>query len=136
MTTAKKLGIWMDHSTAHTMEFTAGSITTKTLELKPNEPEKEYGLGRNEKMVHNKEHHQQLEFYKKLAELIKNYEEVVLFGPTDAKVELFHILGNDRHFDTIKIKFRQADKMTENQRHALFFEALIIKQKKFFSKGT
>ena len=49
---------------------------------------------------------------------VKNYDEVILFGPTDAKVELFNILKADQHFDKIKIDIKQADKMTENQQHA------------------
>ena len=43
--------------------------------------------------MHNKEQHEQSDYYKKLGETIKNYTEVLLFGPTDAKVELF-IVGS------------------------------------------
>ena len=76
--------------------------------------------------MHNKEQHQQSDYYKQLGEIIKNYTEVILFGPTDAKVELFNILKADHHFAKIKIEFQQADKMTENQQHAFV--------KEYFSK--
>jgi hypothetical protein len=42
----------------------------------------------------------------------------LLFGPTDAKVELLNILKADLSFSKIKIETMQSDKMTENQEHA------------------
>ena len=69
-------------------------------------------------MNHNKEQHQQSAYYKKLGEAIKRYDEVVLFGPTNAKVELRNHLKKDHHFDKIKIEVESADKMTEHQEHA------------------
>jgi hypothetical protein len=118
MTTARNLGIWMDHSNAHLMEYTIDPIETKTIASKFTHEAKEQGLEKSEKLMHNKEQHQQLEYYKKLAEAIMNYEEVILFGPTDAKLELFNLLKADHRYAKIKIVTRQADKMTENQQHA------------------
>lgn len=122
MTTAKNIGIWMDHSSAHLMEFTTNPIETKTIESKFTHEEKEHSLGKSEILMHNKEQHQQSEYYKKLGETIRNYEEVILFGPTDAKVELFNILRADHRFEKIKIEIKQTDKMTENQQHAFVRE--------------
>lgn len=122
MTTAKNLGIWMDHSSAHLMEFTSDPIETKTIESKFTHQAKEESLSKSENLMHNKEQHQQSEYYKKLGEIIKNYEGVILFGPTDAKVELFNTLRADHHFEKIKIEVKQADKMTENQQHAFVRE--------------
>jgi hypothetical protein len=68
--------------------------------------------------MHNKEQHQQSEYYKKIGEIIKDYKEVILFGPTEAKTELFNILKADHLFENIKIEIKQTDKMTENQQHA------------------
>ncbi len=117
MTTAKNLGIWMDHSSAHLMEFT-DTIETKTIDSKFTHEAKEQSLDKSENLMHNKEQHQQSEYYKKLGEIIKNYEDVILFGPTDAKVELFNILRADHLFAKIKIEVKQTDKMTEHQQHA------------------
>ena len=115
---AKKLGIWMDHSNAHLIEITADSIETKNIESKFTHQAKEQSLGRSENLMHNKEQHQQSEYYKNLGEVIKNYNEVILFGPTDAKVELLNLLRTDHRFAGIKIEVEQADKMTDNQQHA------------------
>jgi hypothetical protein len=125
MTTARYLGIWMDHSSAHLMEFSIDSIETKTVESKFTHEAKENSLNKSEQLMHNKEQHQQAEYYRKLGEIIRNYEAVILFGPTDAKVELFNILKDDHHFAKTKIEVKQTDKMTENQQHAFVREYFL-----------
>ena len=122
MKTEKNIGIWMDHSSAHLMEFTADPITTTTIESDFTHHVKEESLSKSENLMHNKEQHQQSDYYKKIGEVIKNYKEVILFGPTNAKAELFNILKADHHFENIKIEVKQADKMTENQEHAFVRE--------------
>ena len=122
MTKAKNLGIWMDHASAHLMEFTTDLIETKTITSKFTHEAKEHSLSKGENLMHNKEQHQQSEYYKELGNAIKNYEDVILFGPTDAKVELFNVLRADHRFVKTKIEIKQADKMTENQQHAFVRE--------------
>ncbi len=112
----------MDHSNAHLMEFTIDPIETNTIASKFTHQEKEQSLGKSENLMQNKEQHQQSDYYKKLGEAIKDYEHVVLFGPTDAKVELLNVLRTDHRFEKIKIEVKQADKMTDNQQHAFVRE--------------
>ncbi|MES2397968.1 MAG: hypothetical protein V4549_18290 [Bacteroidota bacterium] len=121
-TTKKSLGIWMDHSNAHLMEFTTDPIETKIISSKFTHAEKENSLGKSENVMHNKEQHHQAEYFKTLGEVIKDYEKVILFGPTDAKVELFNVLKTDHRFAKTKIEVKQSDKMTENQKHAFVRE--------------
>lgn len=118
MTVAKKLGIWMNHSSAHLMELTSDSINTTIIESKFTQQVKGDVFSKGESHMHNKEQREQSEYYKQLGEAIKNYQSVILFGPTDAKTELLNVLKEDHHFDKIKIEIKQADKMTENQEHA------------------
>ena len=64
---------------------------------------------------------------KVLEEIILSYTNVILFGPTDAKTELYNLIKNNRQFENIKIATLPADKMTENQQHAFvkeYFETL------------
>lgn len=112
------LGIWMDHSTAHLMEYTRDSMETESVESTFTHQDREETLNRSESVMHNKEQQKQRLYYKELGEIIKKYDEVILFGPTDAKVELFNILKEDHHFDKINIGVEDADKMSENQQHA------------------
>jgi len=93
-------------------------IETKIVESKFSHQEKEFTLSKSENLMHNKEQQEQSKYYKELGEVIKNYGEVVLFGPTNAKLELFNILRADLAFSDIDIEIQQADKMTENQQHA------------------
>jgi stalled ribosome rescue protein Dom34 len=122
MSTAKNLGIWMDHADAHLMEFTTDPIETKTIESEFTHEVKEQSLGKGEHLMHNKEQHEESAYYKELGNIIKNYESVILFGPTEAKTELYNVLKADRHFEKIKITVLPAGKMTENQQHAFVRE--------------
>ncbi len=122
MTTANCLGIWMDHQNANLMEFTADPIRTKTIDSKFTHEAKEQTLAKGESLMHNKEQHEQADYYKQLGATIRNYNEVLLFGPTDAKVELLNTLKADHRFANIKIKIKETDKMTDNQQHAFVRE--------------
>lgn len=126
MKNTEKLGIWMDHSNAHILHSLVDTIETKTISSKFTHIEKEHSLSKSENLMHHKEQHQQHEYYKEIGDVIKNYNEVIVFGPTDAKVELVNFLKKDHHFDNIKIEVKNADKMTENQEHAFVKEHFKI----------
>lgn len=117
MKTGKKLGIWMDHAQAHVMEF-ADPIITKTITSDSTHEEREFTLQKGESFMQRKNQQQLREYYESLAEVIKRYDEVLIFGPTNARVELVNILEADLHFSNIKIESKASDKMTENQEHA------------------
>ena len=123
---AKKLGIWLDHHNAHIIEFTTDPMETTLLESKFTHDAKEQSLGKGENNMHNKEQHQQAEYYKSLAAVMRKYEEVLLFGPTHAKNELANSIKADHLFDKIKISVEHADKMTDNQLHA-FVRSYFLK---------
>jgi hypothetical protein len=118
MTTEKYLGIWMDHSHAYLTEFTPGAAVTKTITSKFTHLQKEQSLKKSEHLAHQKEKHQHSEYYKEIGKTIRQYARVLLFGPTDAKVELYNSLKTDHLFDPIQIEVKQADKMTEKEQHA------------------
>lgn len=119
---AKKLGIWIDYQNAHLMEFTTDPIETKTIESKFSHHAIELGLHQEEGHLHIKEQYQQAGYYKSIGERIRNYESVIVFGPTDAKTELLNLLTADHRFAKIKIDVTQTDKMTESQQHAFVKE--------------
>ena len=68
--------------------------------------------------MQRKNQQQEAAYYKTIAVSIRDYDEGLLFGPTDAKAELVNILKADLSFSKIKIETEQADKMTENQEQA------------------
>ena len=122
METKKKLGIWMDHSIAYLMEFTTSAFEIKTIESEFKEQKKIQKSSKSDTLIHNKEHQKIFSYYKKISEIIKDYKKVILFGPTNAKVELFDFLSEDDRFIKIKFEIKNTDKMTKTQ-------------KKFFCNG-
>jgi hypothetical protein len=114
MNNIKQLGIWMDHSNAHLMELTNGIIMHTVISELTNH-ETEFNFYKGEKLIHKKEQHLQLSYYKKIGDIIKKYQDVVLFGPTDAKNELLNLIKTDHLFEGIKIEVKNSDKMTEDQ---------------------
>jgi hypothetical protein len=114
MNNIRKLGIWMDHSNAYLMELTNDIIVQRLVSELAN-PDTEFNFYKGEKLTHKKEQHLQLSYYKKIGEIIKKYQDVILFGPTDAKNELLNQIKTDHLFEDIKIKVKNSDKMTEDQ---------------------
>jgi hypothetical protein len=98
----------MDHSNAHLMEFTTEPLTTMIISSRFTRREKQQ--------------HEPAAYYKKIGEAIINYQDVLLFGPTSAKTELYNMLKADHHFEKIRIETKEADKMTQNEQHAFVRE--------------
>jgi predicted Zn-ribbon and HTH transcriptional regulator len=125
MKNTKRLGIWMDHSTANLIEITDDNTETTEVEAQVGEQDEPLNA-RDETMIQNKDQNELADFYKRISEVIKGYDEVLLFGPTHAKDELNNILKDDRHFDEVKIEIKSADNMTENQQQAFVKEHFDI----------
>jgi hypothetical protein len=111
----KQAGIWMDHSNAFLLELADDKIETNRVISELSNPDAEFNFYKGEKLIHKKEQHLQLSYYRKLGEVIKKYQEVVLFGPTDAKNELLNLIKTDHLFEDIKIEVINSGKMTESQ---------------------
>ena len=122
MKNIKKLGIWMDHSVAYLLEIKDDKIETNKVVSELSDPQTEFNFYKGEKLINKKERHLQLKYYNKLGEIIRNYQEVVLFGPTDAKSELLNLLRTDHLFEDIKTEVINSGKMTESQMHTFVRE--------------
>ena len=111
------MGIWMDHFNAYLLESTNGLIIERIIGSEFTEQEKESSLDKGEKFMNHKEHQMQQKYYKRLSDSIKDFDEILLFGPTEAKSELFNLLKADHFFDEKKIELKNADKMTAGEMH-------------------
>jgi hypothetical protein len=120
MKNIKQIGICMDHTNALLMELTDEAIVTNIIVTESSNQDDEQSLTSHVKPLINKE--QRVSYYKKISDSIRNFEEVILFGPTDTKNELLNLLKADHLFEKIKIEARNSDKMTENQMHAFIRE--------------
>jgi stalled ribosome rescue protein Dom34 len=116
MSTDKKLAVWIDHATAHIMEYPLDPASFRTVNSDFTNTEKKETLEKSERVMHHTKQHDQLAYFKELAKLIGQYDIVLLFGPTNAKSELLNFLKSDHHFDKVKIKTLPADKMNDTER--------------------
>jgi hypothetical protein len=114
----RKLGIWLDHADAHIIDCFSDTKNSVKVESEFTHDVKISSLHKSEHTMHNKEQQLQTAYYEHLGSIILNYTAVLLFGPTDAKLELLHKLRADHHFDDIRIDIASSDKMTENQEFA------------------
>jgi hypothetical protein len=122
MTNNRKVGIWMDHASANIIEIIDNFIITKTIKS-ANSVKVENRIYDNDETHHQKkEIQQQSDYYKTLSAKIKGYDSVILFGPTDAKIELQNILEKDKQYNEIKICVISTDNMTEKQQIAFVSE--------------
>lgn len=126
MKAKKRLGIWMDHNNAHLMEYNIENFQVNTIKAESKETEKQSDVKHTEKGIHNKESQTLQAYYKNLMEVIKNYDEVLLFGPTSAKTELYNLIKKDHRFDKLFIETKSGEKMSFNEQHAFI--------KDYFSK--
>jgi hypothetical protein len=126
MKTSKNIGIFMDHENARFISLNEN--VPQNIKSRFNHLEKVKSLNSHgENLMHNKEQHLQLDYYNEIASVIKNYDSVLLFGPTEAKNELFNILQTNHLFDKINIEIENTDKITENQQHSFVIEFFKIK---------
>ncbi|WP_282178441.1 hypothetical protein [Maribacter stanieri] len=117
MKAKNNLGIWMDHSIANLIDIDArkecGSIASNFTS-----DTKEDALNKSENLMHNKRQQMNEKFYDTIGAQILKYNHVLLFGPTNAKVELHNYLNKDSHFKNIKIDVASSDNITDNEQVA------------------
>lgn len=111
------LGIWIDHSIAQFIDIQSNK-NNHFVKSKFTSKIKEEALSRSESIMHNKEQQMHEEYFKKIGNQILKYNHVLLFGPTNAKVELYNYLNKDAHFKNIAFSIESAEDMTDNEKDA------------------
>ena len=76
----KKIGIWMDHSIAHLMEYSKNSFEIKTIESNFTQQQKLNSFKKGEAHMHKKELYEQSKYYKKLIDVVKKYKNTYRMG--------------------------------------------------------
>jgi hypothetical protein len=114
----RKLGIYMDHLHANLLDLTTGTMQTSHKGSTFTHEEKEDTLQKSENLMHHAEQHEEAAYYKQLGEIILQYNDVLLFGQTQAKTELYNTLKDNHLFSKIKIAVKPSDRLTPNQQEA------------------
>jgi stalled ribosome rescue protein Dom34 len=115
MHTIKKIGVWMDYAEANLIDVNK-DVQHVTIHSEFNHHMKQEALERSERIMHNKEHHLHEAYFNEIAEHLLNYNEVLLFGPTQAKFELRNFLNKQHNFHHIRINIETADKMSAHDK--------------------
>ncbi len=109
MTAYRKTGVWMDHCNAHIIPFLDTAYMPQTISSGfTNHDSEKITEGRTSAML-SLEQQQNNVYYKHIAALLCESDEVFLFGPTDAKNELFRMLREDESFDAKRIELYNPD---------------------------
>jgi stalled ribosome rescue protein Dom34 len=122
MKTIKRLGIYLDHAAANLIDFINNDKESLIVVSDFDIQDKHETLQRSENEMHHKEQDRQRNYFKKIAAIAADFNELLLFGPTVAKTELLHFLEKDRNFDTIKMKTENTYKMTIHEQQAFVRE--------------
>jgi hypothetical protein len=118
MKTIKQLGIYIDYKNAFLMELINKLIVSRNIEFEyPTDSDSTHEESVKQEFNKEKQQHLPSAYYLDLCDVIRNYDQVVLFGPNDAKNELFNLLEFDHNFDTIKIHNENTTDLTEIQMH-------------------
>lgn len=117
MKTNKTLGIYLDYTNAFFMELINKMIVSRNIKFEFKEIINDYSGNDVENVQNQIVHHLPSAYYLEICDIIRNYNRVVLFGPNEAKNELFNLLEFDHSFDTIKIQNENSEAMTEPEMH-------------------
>lgn len=107
----------MDHASARLMEYHTGKMDTEVITSSFTHDDKISTLNKSEHIMHNKEQHEQAGYYEAIAKTLLNYDEVLLFGPTTAKQELYNTLKENHLYAKIRFDIKDSDKLTEFQQY-------------------
>jgi len=111
----KQLAIFMDDTNALLMELYNHMIVSRNIVFKSRENE-EYIQYNNLLPLFGTDKHRHA-YYKEISNIMRRYQQVVLFGPVDIKTEFYALLEADHHFRKIKVEFIRTELMTDFQIH-------------------
>ncbi|MEO0058523.1 MAG: hypothetical protein RLZZ312_170 [Bacteroidota bacterium] len=113
----KQLGIWLDHSSAYIIEFGNEEKDIQSLNSDFSAQDRAETAQRSENEMHNKEQQRHGTFYKNLMKIIRDYDEVLLFGPTEAKNKLHNLIKENHQYHEIAVEVKTTEKMTSKEQH-------------------
>lgn len=111
MITYIKTGVWMDHSNAHIISLANTVQMPQTIASGFTGRDKEKIPGQSKSTMLCLQQREQSAYHKNIAAALIESNEVFLFGPTDAKDDLYKMLREDHNFDAVTIEFYNSYKI-------------------------
>jgi hypothetical protein len=136
----KKIAVWMDYSQAKLITFENEVAKTEDIDSQVETHVRVEGEGsqvssfgagnftNNENRNNNRHKNEVANYFKVLSGKLHTYDEILLFGPTNAKDQFKNILINDKAFAKKSIILKVTDKLTENQVVAFAREHMVARQ--------
>ena len=118
MKAPRRIGVWLDHSLARLIEYNTEDYKANTIASDIKRLDNQEGVQHSENLLHHKENQHLQAFYKEIIAKLQHYDEIVLFGPTNAKTELYNLIRSEHKYDHLKIDTKPADKMSPAEEHA------------------
>jgi hypothetical protein len=123
---SKRIGVWLDHHKACFISHEPLNEHVQTILSEVENQQRfdgETANGTNWDWAASsneyRKNHRKMEllnrYYSTIAKLLEEYDEILLFGPTDAKKELQHVLQTCKPFKEKNIFIQNSDKLSENQ---------------------
>ncbi|MFV8366221.1 hypothetical protein [Flavobacterium sp. XS1P27] len=116
MENTNQIAIWMDYSVAYLMEFKTKPFEIQIIACDFTVDKKKRNPYRKE--TTNSDIKRKYKYYNQIGNAIINYDKIILFGPSEAKIDFFDTLSEDERFYKLKVEIKETDKMNVNQRHA------------------
>jgi stalled ribosome rescue protein Dom34 len=116
--TEERAGVWMDHHVAHIVSLGADgnySISTIDTEETANHSASKKKAPVSEHLRNAKEQEALKAFYKTIQGKLRQFDHILLSGPTTAKSEFHHLLKKSRSFTGKRIAEMSAQAMTDRQ---------------------
>ncbi len=126
----KKIGVFMDHSKAELIRYengAAGFLETVLSEYGGRDryegmgsdetrfTSNPYHISNNEFKKNRIEENDLQAYYKSLAEKLEGFDEILLFGPGEAKKQFKNMIEQLHSFQSKVIHIETSDKLTSNQ---------------------
>ena len=130
METVKKIGVFMDHTKAVLIRYengAAGFLETVLSEYGGKDryegegsdetrfTSDPYHMSNNEFKKHRIEENDLHDYYKRLASYLEGYDELLLFGPGEAKKQFKNFVEQQHAFKNKMMHVASSDKLTDNQ---------------------
>lgn len=126
-----QVAVWLDHASAEIIEYHNGeSVLLETIESPYDRKPRIEGEGsdvtrfgrtyssNNEDRKHNRLQNELNSYFTDLENRVKDYKEILLFGPTNAKDQLYNRLMENKIFSAKTLAVESVDTLTENQKMA------------------
>lgn len=115
----KRIGIWMDHHTAHLVhqdeqgDYRIDSVESGHDDVHPNTGKR--GFRESEGTRNGRQQEALKVYYKSLQAKLKDFNHILICGPTTARTEFHHMLSKEKSFGGKRIAEMTATTMTDRQ---------------------